>query len=157
MPTQIPLSLLQQLMRQETSDVVLTLLTLDHPAWEAPIRLVNNSSDIVSRGNVYTAFPFSIVLPPDDGETTREANITMDNTSLEIIGFLRSVIDEIPATIEVILARLPNEVQMDIPDLVVRSINYNKNRITAVLSLDSFLNTELTSEKYTPAKFPGLF
>lgn len=157
MPTQIPQSLIQQLMRPETSDVVISLLTLDHPAWAAPIRIANNSSDIVSRGNVYTAFPFNLVLPADDGETTREANIVLDNTSLEIIGFFRSVIDEIPAKIEVIMARLPDEVQMDIPDLVVRNITYNKNRITAILSLDSFLNTELTSEKYTPAKFPGLF
>lgn len=157
MPNQIPQSLLVELLKQESGEVVLVLLTLSHPSFGTPVRLVNNTSDVISRGQVFTAFPFSVVLPPDDGETAREVSIVLDNTSLELIGKFRSVIDEIPATVEIIMASLPDEVQRSMDGLVVRNIQYNASTISAKLSLDNFLNTELTSEKYTPSRFPGLF
>lgn len=157
MPAQLSQALISQLLAQESADPLLVLLTLDHPSFVAPVRLVNNTKEIVSRGNIYTAFPFNITLPADDGETAREVDIVMDNVSLEIIGFLRSVTEEIPAKVEMILASLPDDVQISFEDLVVRSVSYNKSTITAKLGQDNFLNTELTSEKYTPGKYPGLF
>ncbi len=149
--------LLAQLYSQESSDPFICLLTLTHPSWGSPIRLAGNSANIISNGNTYSAYPFKLVLPVDDGERSREVTIEFDNVSLELIDELRSVTTEISVKIEIVLASIPNEVQILIDDLKTQSISYDKSRIRARLYLDSFLNTEATSEKYTPSNFPGLF
>lgn len=150
-------ALIAQLYAQESTDPFLILITLSHPDWDEPVRLVNNSVDIISRGNTYMAFPVDVVLPPDDGESLPEVTIEFDNVSLLLIGKFRTVTRDINADLDMILASLPDEVQMAISELTIESITYNLTRISARLVLDNFLNTEMTSEKYTPKNFPGIF
>lgn len=142
---------------QQSEDPFLVLLTLSHPSFPSSIYLVNNTENIVSNGNTFLAFPMKIVLPRDDGETTREVNIEFDNVSLELIDELRTVTDFIDVKLEMVLASDPDFVQMSIEELKIQSVSYNKSRVSARLFMDSFLNTELTSEKYSPTNYPGLF
>jgi hypothetical protein len=148
--------LLAQLYGQESDIPLLLLITISHPDIDT-IRLVNNTVDIVSRGNTFMAFPVKIALPPDDGETARELALELDNVSLELIAELRTVTSPMNFLVELVLASVPDVVQMDYGDLKLRSVTYNKNRVSGRLFMDNFLNTELTSEKYTPTTFPGLF
>lgn len=98
-----------------------------------------------------------IRLPVDDGESSRDVTIEFDNCSLELIQNLRSVTTTIGVTIELVLASLPNVVQMSHEDLLIRSITYDAKRISAKIVLDNFLTVGLTSERYNPSNFPGLF
>jgi hypothetical protein len=148
--------LLAQLYGQNSGDPFLTLLTLSHTSF-SDIRLVNNTADIVSNGLTFTAYPFKLVLPRDDGDTSREINIDFDNVGLELVDIIRTVTDAIDIKLEMVLASIPNEIQMSFQELKIQSIVYNKHRISAKVFLDSFLNTEISSEKYTPSIYPGLF
>ena len=149
--------MLAQLFAQESNDPFLILFTLTHSSFAAPIRLVNNMQNVVSRGETYLAFPVNVTLPVDDGETAREINVEFDNVSLELIDELRSVTDQIGVKLEMIFASLPDTVQMSIDELFITNISYNKSRISARLFLDSFLATEMPNEKYGPFNFPGIF
>lgn len=144
-----------QLFKQESEDPFLTLITIFGAGFE--YRLVNNSVDIVSRAELFTAFPMKLRLPVDDGESAREFQIDFDNSSLLLLRALRSVTVPINCTIEMILASLPDVVQMSVEDLLIRSIVYNDKRVSAKLVLDNFLSISMTSEKYTPSLYPGLF
>lgn len=146
---------LAQLFAQESSDPFLTLVTLTHTAFTS--RLVNNSSDIASRGFTFTALPMKIRLPVDDGETARDFTLEFDNVSLDLITNLRQVTTAVGVKFEMILASLPDVVQMSFEELVITSVQYNAQRITARIAVDSFLNIEMTSERYMPTNFPGLF
>ena len=157
MANQLSNELIAQLFSQESEDPFLTLVTLTHASFDAPIRLVNNTKDIVSRSNTYMAFPMKIRLPIDDGETAKEIAIQFDNVSLELIEEVRSVTTRIGVKLEMILASMPDVVQMSQEDLFISSISYNARSISARLVMDSFLNTEMTSERYNPSNFPGLF
>lgn len=157
MANQLSNELIAQLFSQESEDPFLTLVTLTHASFDAPIRLVNNTKDIVSRSNTYMAFPMKIRLPIDDGETAKEFAIQFDNVSLELIEEVRSVTTRIGVKLEMILASMPDVVQMSQEDLFISSISYNARSISARLVMDSFLNTEMTSERYNPSNFPGLF
>jgi hypothetical protein len=148
--------LLAQMFGQVSDDPFLMFVTISHEDIDT-IYLVNNTVDQVSRGNTYVAFPMKITLPADDGETTREVSIEFDNVSLELIDELRSITSPVDVKIEMILASDPDTVQLSIEELKLRNINYNKQRISAKLYMDSFLNVELDSEKYTPSLYPGLF
>lgn len=144
-----------QMFAQESDDPFLTLVTLSNPFFIA--RLVNNSSDISSRGFTYTAFPMKIRMPVDDGDDVRDFSIEFDNTSLDLITSLRSVTGDIGVTVELILASMPNVVQMSYDNMLVKTISYNAQRVSARIVLDSFLAVQMTGESYTPTNFPGLF
>lgn len=157
MSNQLSPALLAQLFAQESGDPFLTLVTLSHEDWDDDVRLVNNSVNITSRGLVFLAFPMKIRLPIDDGESARDFQIDMDNVGLEMIEKLRSTTTHIGVKIEMILASLPDDVQISQEELRIEMATYNKQRISARIVLDNFLNTEMTSERYGPTNFPGLF
>lgn len=144
-----------QMFGQNSDDPFLTLVTLQGQTFTA--RLVNNSVDITSRGNTFTAFPMKITLPVDDGQTARSFAIEFDNASLLLINSLRSVTGTIGVTIEMVLASMPDVVQFSFEDLIVTSVNYNASKISATIMMDNFLAVEMTSERYTPSGYPGLF
>lgn len=156
MPNQLSNAMLAQLFAQESTDPFLILVTLTHASFPT-VYLVDNSVDIISRGNTYIAFPMKIRLSPDDGETAKDIAIEFDNVSLELINEIRQVTDPIGVKIEMILASMPDVVQMQVDELKIASLSYNSSKVSASLIMDSFLTTEMTSEKYTPTIFPGLF
>lgn len=156
MANQLSPELLAQLFAQESDDPFLTLVTLTHEDFDT-IRLVNNKVDIVSRGNTFKAFGFKVRLPTDDGESLRDYEFTIDNVTRELITATRSVTTPIGFKLEMILASMPDEVQISVEDLLLQNVNYNKNRLTAHVILDNILNTEMTSEKYMPGNFRGIF
>lgn len=156
MANQISPELLAQLYYQESSDPFLTLITMSDPSF-GEVLLVNNTKNIVSRGKTFLAYPFKITLPADDGESARVVKIEMDNTSLEMIDEIRSTTKPIALKIEMILASRPDEVQLDLEELVIRNISYTKSTITATVAMDGFLQLGMDSEKYTPTLYPGLF
>lgn len=157
MPNTLSPELIAQLMKTNSEDPFLTLLTLTHPDFPAPIRLVNNSENIISRGDTYTAFPFRLTLPVDDGETLREVSIDFDNVSLELLDEIRSVTTAIDVKMEMILASIPDDVQIQLSELKIGNVNYSQYMISAKLYMDDFLSSALTSESYTPTNYPGLF
>lgn len=145
----------KQLFAQESDDPFLTLVTLSNPAFIQ--RLVNNSKDISSRGFTYTAFPMKITLPVDDGETARGFTIAFDNTSLALITALRTVTGDIGVTIEMVLASMPDVVQLSFDGLSLDTVTYDASTLTATIIMDNFLTVAMTSELYTPSIYPGLF
>lgn len=156
MSNQISPELLAQLYYQNSDDPFLILVTLSHPSFTT-IRLVNNSENVISNGNVFQAFPMKIRLPVDDGETNREAQIEFDNVSLEILSEIRTVSTFIDVKIELILASSPDDIQISFEELKIQSVNYDKQKISARLFLDNFLNTALPSERYGATNFQGIF
>lgn len=148
--------LLAEMFNQESDDPFLMLVTLSHPSFST-IYLVNDIVNQFSRGNEYEAFPMTIKLPTDDGESIREASIEFDNVSLELIDELRSVDSPMDINIEMVLASDLDTVQLAFTELKLKGIQYDRNKISAKLYMDSFFDVEMTSEKYSPTTFPGMF
>lgn len=144
-----------QIFAQESADPFLTLVTLTGPGFV--YRLVNNSKDIISGGQTFQAFPMKVRLPADDGDSAREFQIEFDNASLLLIVALRSQTAPIECQIDMILASMPDVIQMTVEDLLIRSVVYDKNKVSAKIVLDNFLTVAMTSERYTPLSYPGMF
>jgi hypothetical protein len=152
---QLTPELKSQIFAQQSGDPYLTLVTLWTDSFT--YRLVNNTEDIVSNGNLYTAFPMKVRLPADDGESAKDFQLEFDNASLLLIASLRSVTEPVNCQIDMILASMPDVVQMTAGELLVKSISYDKSRIVARIVLDNFLASAMTSERYTPSLYPGMF
>ena len=149
-------NLMNQLFGSTSDDPFLSLITLSHDSF-ATIRLVNNSEDITSNGELFSAFPFKITLPTDDGETARELKLIIDNVTLELINELRAVTTPISLKVEMVLASNPDFIEIDYTDLKLRNVTINAQSVSGSIVMDDFLNTGMTSEQYAPSNFPGLF
>lgn len=149
-------NLLAQLYGERSDDPLLMLVTLTHTSFTT-LRLVNNTEDVISRGNTHIAFPMRINLPAEDGVNVLKSQIQFDNVSLDLIDEIRSVTTPIDTTIELVLASDPDTVEISFNEFKISNVRYDSRAINADLFLDDFLHTELTSERYTPTIYPGLF
>lgn len=141
---------------QETGEVWLVLLTISHSSLPAPIRVVNNNEDITSRGNLYQAFPFEIILPGEDPDGVTKALLRFDNVERTAITAIRGLTSAPAVTIEVILASAPDVVEISFSGLTVKNVNFDAVQIEGELHFES-LWTEPITYTMTPSRLPGLF
>jgi hypothetical protein len=141
---------------QETGEVWLVLLTITHSTLATPIRVVNNNEDITSRGNLYQAFPFEIVMPGQDPDSLPKAMLRFDNVDRTAIATVRSIDSAPTVTIEVILASQPDTVEISFPNLTLRNVKYDASVIEGELLFENLFSEPITYSM-TPSRFPGLF
>ncbi len=97
--------------KQDTPEVFLQLLKIDHPDLDEPIRVVNNSEDIISDVEVtgvdqtFVAFPFTINLPTGKTGEISQTSLQIDNISRQISLAIRSISSAPTVTMWVVLGK----------------------------------------------------
>jgi len=148
-----------------TQEVWLLLLEIYHPLIvdednpeNHTFYLVNNTTSIISKNKEYLSYPFTVVLADDDGEKLPEVKLTIDNVDQTIIKVIREIVDSPQITIKLILASIPDEIQMTISGLSLRDINYDSYTITSTLYSDDILNSRFPADTISLAGgYLGLF
>lgn len=140
---------------QETGEVWLVLLTITNPGITT-IRVVNNTENIVSRGNTFIGFPFEIELPGQDPDSPSSARLRIDNVDKQIVEAVRSISTPPLVTIEVVLASQPDTVEIAYSNLTMRSVEYDVDSVRGELTFESIFSEPVTLTM-TPNRFPGLF
>lgn len=154
--SKLSLHAVDQLYRSNSEDPILLLLELHFPNNDA-YYLVNNTEDIISNGQTYTAFPFNFSLPNDDTDSPPELTISLSNVGLELIDSFRSNIQDITGSIKIVFASFPDFVELEITTLEVKSMSFDKSFINLNLGYEDILTVSIPSESYTPTEFPGLY
>jgi len=143
---------------QQTGEVPLTLLTLSHPSLPAPIRVVNDGRDLISRGNTFQRCPFEIDLPSESEGPPGPAKFRIQNSDRQIVQAVRDLSGPaLTATIEVVLASSPDQVEMGPVEFTMRAAPYNADVVEADLAFEDILNEPFPADTYTPSTAPGLF
>lgn len=145
------------LFKQETEEVFLVLLTIDHPELSNPIRLVNNTEDITSNGNLFTAFPFKIVMPLADPNSQPRASIEVDNIDRQIVTAIRTITSSPTVTLQVIMASAPNTIEVEFTDFKLQDTSYNGFTVSGTLSMENYLLEPYPADQFVPSNFPGIF
>ncbi len=141
---------------QETTEVLLVLLTIEHEDITT-IRLVDNNEDIISNSETFTAFPFSVVLPDSREDSPSHAQLTIDNVSREISEVVRTVSSAPTVTISIIKASAPDTLQRTFPFLEMRNIQWTATLLKADLTKEDFTEEPFPAGHFVPSQFPGLF
>lgn len=142
---------------EETPEVFLTLLTFTHPSLPAPVRVVDNHSDITSRGMSFVGYPFEVILPGEDPSRPQTATVRIDGVDRQIVALLRELDSSPSVTVEIILASSPDVVEVAFEDLSLASADWDATTITAELAYEDVLNEPFPGDSFTPANHPGLF
>lgn len=146
----------RELLAQNSGEVFLVLLTLSHPSMTT-LRVVSNTVNITSRGNLYTAFPFEITLPQDLSEELRPVRLSISNVDRRLIDEIRTIASPITVTMEIITAGAPNTVEVGPFAFEMASCEYNEQTITATLTYEPVLFSAFPGKTFDPQLFPGLF
>jgi len=147
----------QAIYSQETSEVFLVLLTIDHADLAAPIRVVNNTKNIVSNGNTFIGFPFFADMPQERDDRLARVTLTIDNVDRQIVTAVRSITSPPSATMEVVLASDPDTVEAGPFSFTLRDVRYDSLVVEGELSFEDVLNEPYPGDSFTPATHPGLF
>lgn len=157
MPRSVSLPALQGMLAQHTDAVFLELLTITHADLSSPIRIVNNTEEIVSDGNTFSPFPFQVTLPSDVEDAEPVARVTVSNVDQTVITALRSVSSAPTFTLAVVLAESPSTYEYGPIDLELRDYQVTKQSIQMNLSLTNLAQEPYPSLSFDPVRFPGLF
>lgn len=142
---------------QETDQVFIILLEIDHVSLVEPIRVAGNTENITSNGDLFIAYPFEISLPNDDVEDSAKIRLRIDNVDRSIIQSLRSIASPPTLKLMVVRAEAPDTVEFQYEAFELRDAFYDALVIEGTLTLESFLFEPYPAEKFTPSDFPGLF
>ena len=149
---------------ENSGEVWLVLLTIQHPDLSGPIYIANNNEDVTSSaqkdgdGNPVTfiGIPFELSLPGEDGEQPGIAQVTIPNVTQEVVNVVRTI--ELPpvVTIQVVLASQPDLIEIDYTGLTMRQCNWDADVIRGSLQFE-IITIEPVALLITPERFPGLF
>ena len=161
---QLSATFVSAILAQQTGVVVLNLIDIDHEDLDTPIRIVNNTEDVLSGGNLYTAVGFDVV-PPDNREgTPRGARLRIDNTSQWFTPTLRSLQGQFEVTIKVAIpsdeAASPpvfDSVEIEYMPMQLVGIQADDSTVEGTLSYENLNNQPFPGDTFSPFEFPGLF
>jgi hypothetical protein len=157
MPRNVSLAAVQGAMASQTDEVYLVLLQVDHSTLGAPIRIVNNSTNVTSGGNVYTAYPFEVVFPDDVDEREPSAEVRIDNVDRFLMDEVRTIQSPPLMTISVIIESTPNTIEWGPLELETRGVSYDRNVITFSLAYSAFTQEPFPYRVFDTINFPGMF
>lgn len=140
-----------------TAEVWLVLLTISHEQLAEPIRVVNNTVEIVSRGETFIGYPFEITLPDSQEESAPRARLAIDNVSREISQSIRTITSAPSVLIEIIRAADPDTVEVAWPNFALRNVHWDAMRVSGDLTIEDFTAEPYPAGIFSPASFPGLF
>lgn len=141
---------------QETDDVFLVLLTIAHADISPSIRVVNDNQNITSNSNLFTAFPFDILLPDSKEESVPRAQLSIDNVSREIQQHIRSITTPPTVAIEIIRAEAPDTIEKSWSPFTLRNVEWDFANMTGDLLLENIQIEPFPLGLFSPADFPGV-
>lgn len=140
-----------------TAEVWLHLLTIEHADLSAPIRLVDNTEAVVSRGETYLPFAFRPQIPAEVDGQLPKVELQIDAVDQSIVTALEALQTPPTITLEVVMAGTPDTVERGPWYFTVRALNYNALTLRSELSYEALTAEPFPYRRFTPTDCPGLF
>lgn len=145
---------------QETDEVVLVLLTIEHPQLVPPARVCSDAVDLVSRGNTFIGgIPFDVALPDEDPERQVTVRLQMDILDQKLVEMIRTIPpDPRPTvTLEVVMASTPDIVEAGPYVFELTSADWDITTAEFEIGFEDLLNEMCPAGRFLPSTHPGLF
>lgn len=148
----------EELYKQETGALFVYLLTITHADLVNPLRFTNNSSDVISNGEIYQAWPFDISLPDQGDEKVPRAQIVFDAVDNNIITVLREIESPPLLTISIIEIDTPDVIEKTFTNMIVTGQAYLSDyTVSLTIGMLDIGAERAQNLRFDKVKFPGLF
>jgi len=148
---------LAEVIKEEGENAWLLLLTIDHPDLASPIRVVNSESDVVSRGDTFTSYPFEIILPDIDSENPPSIKLKIDNVDRQIYEEIWALQDPPTITAELVMHTTPDIVEDTVDSFQLVKVDIDEHHVVGEAQPVDFIRESYPGDLITPANFPGLW
>lgn len=132
------------------------LVTLSSAELASPLRYVNDTMNLESRGNTFAAFAFTVSRPASRANERPRAQLVLDMVDRTVIVALRSIRQPLTVLIE--------EVDRAAPDTVIQTVTmrgvaapYTVSSAVVELAPGPVLDEAYPGIEFTPVWFPGAF
>ena len=139
----------------QTDEVYLFLAAIEYSG--GTLYIVNNSENVTSNGQEYTAYPFEVRPPDEGGSGSSRARMTVCNVDRELVPFIRTQKGLPTLTLSVILASDPDSIQWGPMTFLGTDISYNADTVTIQWDTDRFAREPYPGDRISALTFPGLF
>lgn len=136
----------------------LVLLEINHPDLAVPVRVVNDTQDLVSNGETYIAMPFRCTLPDDFENQLPKARLSVDNIGKDLMYWIETSNGGNGSTVTM------SQVMRSRPDTVEWSITMNlynvsctMQEVSGELGYENLFSRKAIQLQYRPNNSPGLF
>ncbi len=103
---------LQSALKQEIDEIFLAIIEITHDDLSPPLRFVNDKADITSNGDLYTAFPFRVAMPPDEDNKLPEVTLIISAVDQQIQNKLRALTSAPAVAYSVIKVSAPDTLEV---------------------------------------------
>lgn len=136
----------------------LILLTINHPDLSSPVRVVNDTDNITSNGNLYLAYPFECILPDDYENRLPRARLSIANVGRDLMQWLETSDggQGATATFQQIMRSRPDQVEWQIT-MSLFNVTANNQEVSAELGFENLFAKPAISISYRPETARGLF
>ena len=144
------------MLEEQSGEVFLLTCRITGNGFE-DIPLVNNLVDVQIGSELYTAYPFNIILPNESRDRPPISNIRMDNSYPRIIQAIRIAQGKPTFELAVRLASTPEIIEVGPIILNSSGARWDTNWVELTLSSKNLLNEPWPFRTFSPVKFKGLF
>jgi len=136
----------------------LILLEINHPELDPPIRVVNDSQNIISNGIEYIAFPFNCTLPDDYENRLPRARISIGNAGRDLMFWLETTDggNGSTGTFRQVMRSRPNQIEYEIT-MGLFNVAATNLEVSAELGFENLFAKPAISISYRPENSAGLF
>lgn len=137
---------------------ILELLTITGGGIATPIRVVNDTRDVVSNGNTFLALPFQLNLPKDAAREVPRAQLRLDNIGRELTQELEALQPgaELMATIQVVYRATPNVIEYAFT-APLSDVSVDVFSVSASIGPTDLMRRPAVDIRFDPLTAPGLF
>lgn len=134
------------------------LLEINHPELATPVRVVNDTQDLVSNGETYIAIPFRCTFPDDFENQLPKARLSVDNVGKELMYWIEtsgggngSLI-----TISQVMRSRPDTIESSIT-MNLYNVSCNMTEVSGELGYENLFYKKAIALQYRPNNSPGIF
>lgn len=133
-------------------------LEISHPALLNPIRVVNDTVDLISQGNTFIACAFTVSLPDDFAGQMPRAQLAVDNIGRELTQWLEATNGGRGALVRMmqIMRDTPDILEMDVT-LELLNTRQNMLEVSGELGFQQILDQPALTATQTPETQPNIF
>ena len=126
-------------------------------------RLPNLTTDdevvygVVSNEYEYIYLPLEITLPTEEEGQAPRCSIVIKDVTRYLTPIIRKIVAPLEVTIDIVLESTPDIAEVRFEGFYINSITYNKDTVTADLSMLDLEQEPFPVYSFSPSYFPGLF
>lgn len=154
---------IEAVLSPESGHHLLWIAQIDHPEFDAPIRIANSLIDILHGGNTYTGVGFSFTEPADDEDGIRAGEIAIGNADRALTPYIRGADYRLTITIKLVSVTnagstppVYNTTEIAYPALALEDITIDNTTLRAAVKPERYQNEPWPADTFNPYDFRSL-